>query len=136
MLRVLLGALLTIAVASPAVAGDTPESKETGESIYRVYCTSCHGTEGKGDGQIADALRIRPADLTLLASHNNGKFDADQVFKIIDGRKTVKGHGGADMPIWGDAFKTSHGGYDEAAVKLKIESLVEYLESIQVKKAK
>lgn len=71
MLRVFVGALFTIAGVSAAAAGEpAAESKETGGSIYRVYCASCHGTQGKGDGQIADALRVRPADLTLLASHN------------------------------------------------------------------
>jgi len=135
MVRAVWCTLFTIALAGSVVAQDQGVvAKEPGDSIFRTYCANCHGPEGRGDGRIADLLRVRPADLTLLASHNNGKFDPDLVFKIIDGRKTVKGHGGADMPIWGDAFKSSQRNYDEASVKLKIESLVEYLESIQVKK--
>jgi mono/diheme cytochrome c family protein len=134
MVRAVCCTLFMVALTGSVVAQE--EGKEPGDSIFRVYCASCHGSEGKGDGRIADMLRVRPADLTLLAAHNNGKFDPEQVFKIVDGRKEVKGHGGSDMPIWGDAFKSSQRGYDEAAVKQKIDSLVEFLESIQVKKAK
>jgi hypothetical protein len=64
-----------------------------------------------------------------------GSFQADKVRRIIDGRNPVKGHGGADMPIWGDAFKSSHGGYSEDAVKARIDALVKYLEEIQEKSA-
>ena len=137
MVRVFLGALFAVSVAWPAVAEEpSRDAKEVGGSVYRLYCSSCHGSEGLGDGPIADGLRVRPSDLTLLAARNNGSFAADQVFKIIDGRKPVKNHGGADMPVWGDAFKSSRDGYSEEAVKQRIDSLVDFLESIQAKKAK
>ena len=42
---------------------------------------------------------------TRLAQRNKGRFDAEKVQRIIDGRDPVKGHGGPDMPVWGDAFK-------------------------------
>lgn len=45
----------------------------------------------------------------------------------------VKGHGGTDMPVWGDAFKRSVEGYSEKAVKTRIEAIVEYVRTIQVK---
>jgi mono/diheme cytochrome c family protein len=136
-MRALRGALFVVAVACSAVAEEPASAaKEMGSSIYRLYCSSCHGSEGKGDGPIADGLRIRPPDLTLLAARSNGSFAAEEVFRIIDGRKPVKNHGGADMPVWGDAFKSSREGYSEQAVKQKLESLVEFLESIQAKKAK
>lgn len=66
--------------------------------------------------------------------YNKGSFSREDAFRIIDGRKPVKGHGGADMPVWGDAFKTSRTGFSEDAVKLKVDALVDYLESIQAKK--
>lgn len=53
------------------------------------------------------------------------------VHRIIDGRDPVKGHGGPDMPIWGDAFKNTSEGYSEDRVKERIEGLVEYLRSLQ-----
>jgi hypothetical protein len=69
--------------------------------------------------------------LTILAKKNGGTFPKDQVLRTVDGRKAVKGHGGADMPIWGDAFKQSKDGYSEAAVKAKIEAVVGYIETLQ-----
>ena len=82
---------------------------------------------------LADSLRFRPPDLTLIAKRNGGKFDTDKVYRIIDGREGVKGHGGTDMPVWGDAFKRSGEGYSEKAVKARIQAIVDYLKSSQVK---
>jgi hypothetical protein len=56
------------------------------------------------------------------------------VTSIIDGRRPVPGHGGPDMPVWGDAFKASQAGGDEAAVKARIDELVRYIESLQAKR--
>jgi hypothetical protein len=51
------------------------------------------------------------------------------VARIIDGRKPMAGHGGGDMPVWGDAFERATEGSE--AVPAKIAALVEYLESLQ-----
>jgi hypothetical protein len=53
------------------------------------------------------------------------------VARIIDGRKPLSGHGGGDMPVWGDAFGRSVDGPDTTPDK--IAALVDYLESIQQK---
>jgi mono/diheme cytochrome c family protein len=127
--------------ASPpgAFAQQTTQTAEavllgtSGEALFKTYCASCHGKSAKGDGPLAGSLRQRPADLTLIARRNGGKFDADKVYRIIDGREPVKGHGGTDMPVWGDAFKRSVDGYSEQAVKARIEALVDFLKSIQAK---
>jgi mono/diheme cytochrome c family protein len=120
--------LLFLGVASAAAAADPQEG---GGSIFKTYCGSCHGTEAKGDGPIAQHLRTVPPDLTRLAQRNKGTFDADKVHRIIDGRDPVKGHGGPDMPVWGDAFRQSREGYSEEKVKARIAALVGYLESVQ-----
>jgi mono/diheme cytochrome c family protein len=133
---------LCAAVAFAAWAPASASAQETSEailggadggSLFKTYCGSCHGKEAKGDGPLADNLRIRPPDLTLIARHNKGEFDADKVHRIIDGREPVKGHGGTDMPVWGDAFKRSEGGYSEPAVKARIDALVAHLKSIQAR---
>ena len=46
-------------------------SPVSGKDMYKAYCAVCHGTDGKGGGPAASALKIPPADLTLL-SKNNG----------------------------------------------------------------
>jgi mono/diheme cytochrome c family protein len=138
--RVLVVAL-PVALAVPPRAASAQETEQAGKpqykleysgiSLYRTYCSTCHGREGQGDGPMADQLRYRPPDLTLLAQRNNGKYPADDVFRMIDGRKPLKGHGGPDMPIWGDAFKNAREGFDEASVKDKIQAIVDYLAGIQ-----
>lgn len=46
----------------------------------------------------------------------------------------VSGHGGPDMPVWGDVFAQSRESQGAEGVKARIESLVKYLESIQEKR--
>ena len=103
-----------------------------GSYTFRTYCTTCHGEKGKGDGPLAEHLRFAPPDLTLLARRNGGEYPAAIVARIIDGRDPVKGHGGPDMPVWGDAFKNAETGFDDEQVKAKIEGLVRYLKTLQV----
>ena len=51
--------------------------------------------------------------------------------RIIDGRNPIKGHGGKDMPAWGEALGRTADG--PSAVAQKIQSLVLYVESLQQK---
>ncbi len=117
-----------------AVGRDEHHTKaaESGAGIYRTHCATCHGPTGKGDGPMAPRLRIAPPDLTLLARRNGGKYSFDKVYRIIDGRSPVPGHGGGEMPIWGDAFLEAREGYSEEKVKERITQVVHYLASIQV----
>ena len=108
-------------------------SAATGDYLFRTYCAACHGASAKGDGPLAESMRRRPANLTEIGKRNQGVFSADQVFKTIDGRTPVKGHGGPDMPVWGDVFSKSSDGGDPAVVEARLKALVAYLESIQVK---
>ncbi|MEM7356479.1 MAG: c-type cytochrome [Acidobacteriota bacterium] len=126
-----LAALLLAALCATAVAESTETSVIMGKESFRSYCASCHGTEARGDGSVAEHLRVKPADLTRISQRNHGEFPADQVFQTIDGRKPARGHGNRDMPIWGDAFRLTRDNPDEAAVKAKINDLVHFLESIQ-----
>jgi mono/diheme cytochrome c family protein len=129
-LTVFFGAALTTGAQETAEAIVTESS---GPALYKGYCSSCHGPSAKGDGPIAHALRFQPADLTQIAKREQGRFDPAKVHRMIDGRNPVKGHGGADMPLWGDAFKRSGSGFSEDAVSRRIDILVEYLESLQEK---
>jgi mono/diheme cytochrome c family protein len=130
-----LGVVVTTAppIAAAQQTAEAVLSGTGGDALFKTYCGGCHGKSAKGDGPLAESLRYRPADLTLIAKRNGGKFDADKVHRIIDGRDMVKGHGGTDMPVWGDAFKLSVEGYSEKAIKDRIQSIVEYLKSIQAK---
>lgn len=104
---------------------------ERGASSYRAHCALCHGKSGEGDGPLADQLRIAPPDLTRLARRNSGKFDSEMVQRIIDGRWPVKGHGGPEMPIWGDVFLEPRKGYSRDAVRKRIVELAAFLATLQ-----
>ena len=115
------------------LAAPAPDASANGEALFKTYCASCHGAAGKGDGVMAPHLRVRPADLTLVAKRRAGRFDADQVGKTVDGRQPVPSHGGREMPVWGDVFKAPSDGDREKAAQARIRALVDYLKSIQVK---
>lgn len=125
--------LLSFAVAFPGAsfAQEQTAAAARGAATFRTYCAPCHETSARGDGPMADALRYAPADLTAIARKNGGRFPSDRVAKIIDGRQHVNGHGGTDMPIWGDAFKNTREGFDERRVKATIADLVQYLATLQ-----
>ena len=115
----------------------TRRMKQTtpGAEVFRTYCATCHGDSARGDGPLAPSMKRKPANLTEIAKRNGGQFPSDLVFRTIDGRQPVRGHGGPDMPVWGDAFEKSREAGDAERVKTVIQSLVDYLESIQLRPA-
>lgn len=127
----LLPAVLMLSLLAGArAAAQQPTTSMAGDGTYRLYCASCHGTGARGDGPLAESLKRRPPDLTRLATSHGGTYPADMVARIIDGRAPVKGHGGGDMPVWGDAF-TKAG--DQTPIGEKVNRLVRFLERIQGK---
>ena len=106
---------------------------ERGALAYRTHCAVCHGKGAEGDGPLADQLRFAPPDLTRIAKRNKGKFETQMVQRIIDGRWPIKGHGGPEMPVWGDAFVEPREGYSRDGVRAEIVDLAAYLETLQKK---
>lgn len=134
-------AVVAAALMMPLAASAQTESPAQmtqvtpGAEVFRTYCATCHGTSARGDGPLASSMKRKPANLTELAQKNGGTFPSEIVFKTIDGRERLKGHGGPDMPVWGDAFERSREAGDPDRVKKVIQSLVDYLESIQLRPA-
>lgn len=112
-----------------------------GRHEFHNRCAPCHGSLGKGDGDMANSLVKRPADLTILARQNNGTFPADRVRAIIDGRSAdIAAHGKREMPIWGQEYRAELADSDgakasnpEVYVKGRIDALLSYIASIQIK---
>lgn len=130
-----IAAMLMMPAVASAQEGAPLKQTTAGAAVYSSYCAVCHGTSARGDGPLSSSMKRKPANLTEIAKRNGGAFPADLVFKTIDGRQPVKGHGGPDMPTWGDAFSKSREAGDEERVKQVIQSLVDYLESLQLRPA-
>ena len=124
---------LVLAPASLRAADSRPDAAAAakGRVTYARYCVSCHGPQAKGDGPLARDLRIPVPDLTTLAQRNGGKFPQDRVVQVIQAGDTVRAHGTADMPAWGDAFKKTKG-TGEATVEAAIRNLSQYLRTLQL----
>ena len=137
---VVLAAMFTLAVAGTAGAQDKPRIinkppayTEGGDApaMFREYCAPCHGTAARGDGPAAPALKTVPADLTRISARNGGKFPDTKVRRYIEGLDEIPAHGSRDMPVWGRVLRGMLGG--DAGLKLRVEALTRYLESLQQK---
>jgi hypothetical protein len=104
-----------------------------GVRLYQVYCSSCHGLTGRGDGPVEPLLRGGAPDLTRIAERHGGKFPKEDIRRIIDGSTVVQAHGTRQMPVWGYEFKGASGTEEatQKEVDRTVSRLVDYLESIQ-----
>ncbi len=109
---------------------NTPSN--SGAEMYKSYCAVCHGTDGKGNGPAASAMKVPPSDLTTLAQKNGGKYPAAHVASVIRGQASLPSHGSEDMPVWGRLFSSISQGH-EAQVQQRVSNLVDYIDSLQVK---
>jgi mono/diheme cytochrome c family protein len=136
-LSLLAAAAFLLGSGAPGAAPPMPKHDEAlaaaGAELYREHCAMCHGPKGKGDGAMADRLHFAPPDLTSMHRRTQGGFSFDITRRVIDGRKPLKGHGGPEMPVWGDAFRSRVDGYSEDQVQKKITNVVHYLASIQAR---
>lgn len=96
--------LALVLLSGPAFAQTYDDTVLSGAWEYADACAACHGSDGTGGGALAAALKTAPPDLTRLAEQNGGEFPFERVFRIIDGRTPVEGHGSAEMPVWGQVF--------------------------------
>jgi len=107
-------------------------SPVSGKEMYTSYCAVCHGTDGKGGGPAASALKVPPTDLTLLNKNNGGKYPSMKVTAAIHGEGGTAAHGSKEMPVWGSLFWTMSGGH-EGEVQQRVSNLNKYIESLQAK---
>jgi mono/diheme cytochrome c family protein len=105
-----------------------------GQQLFRTYCASCHGLDGRGNGPVASALKDPPADLTMIAGRNGGVFPRDRVTAFVtNGDRSTAAHGSQEMPVWGPTFTALAPGSFKP-VNDRIRSVVAYIESIQLRK--
>lgn len=100
-----------------------------GPDLFRAYCASCHGSDGKGDGPVAPILRTPPSNLTSIAKRNRGVFPAKRLEVIIAADDLIAAHGTREMPIWGPIFHQVE--WDQDLGEVRVQNLIKYVESIQ-----
>jgi mono/diheme cytochrome c family protein len=101
-----------------------------GSTSFQAYCAQCHGASGVGNGPVAKALKVPPADLTRIAQRNGGKFPRFAVKQIILGDTQMLPHGTKDMPLWGPVFRSMD---SPSVTDLRVGNLVNYIEALQQK---
>lgn len=71
-----------------------------GGKLYLKYCTSCHGSKGKGNGIGSSGLQTKPADHTSNKVQNQS--DGAIFWKISEGRKPMPPYKAAltELQIW------------------------------------
>ena len=128
--------LLTTAVVVAQHEASPPQSPALipqsliGSTSFDLYCASCHGRDGTGNGPVASSLRIRPADLTTVARRHNGVFPREEVRAYIDGRRRAPAaHGSSEMPVWGPLLRALDP--SDRRVIVRLDNLVAFIESIQ-----
>ena len=128
--------LVSVAVSASAQIRSQPQPPirpVDGGSIFRNYCAACHGLDGRGQGPVSKALKQEVPDLTRLAQRNDGAFPAIHVRTTIlfGADDLLPAHGSKGMPIWGPIFHEIE--FDRDLGNVRLENIVEYLESIQRK---
>ena len=84
---------------------------------------------------MAGELKGAPTDLTTLTKNNEGHFPYIQIRKVIDGSLStgsIRAHGSAEMPVWGDVFRRQGGDTSKwNDAQARIMNIVDYLSTIQ-----
>jgi mono/diheme cytochrome c family protein len=101
----LLVSALVLAIApSAALAADLAKGKET----FKMFCETCHGASGKGDGPGAAGLQPPPRDFTKgefkFDADKNGKAGEDADLKLVIKKGPGAFGGAAFMPAWEGAI--------------------------------
>lgn len=114
-------------------------TRDYGKQDFEKHCSSCHGTDGSGNGWLSHFLTQEPPNLRFLATQNGGIFPVERLYNSVVGNQ-VTIHGPSEMPAWGSTFraeaKEQNIGslYDpEAIAKARILLLLEYVNRLQVK---
>ena len=110
----------------------TKTSAINGKQVYASYCASCHGVDGRAQGPVASALKIPPADLTVLSRDNHGEFPDAHIVSVLQNGAEINSHGSPEMPVWVPILgKMNQNGPQDRM--LRISNLSRYLETMQVK---
>lgn len=137
--RLILALLLSLPLICAAQSQkDSPDPNRTGRNpidgakVYQYYCATCHGSDARGHGPAAVALKGAVPDLTLISQRNRGKFPYQRIKETIAGKQSgPTAHGNREMPVWGPIFHEIEADQDWGEVRL--DAVTKYLKTIQQK---
>ena len=123
-----------------------PIASARGVDIYKAYCASCHGDDGKGHGPDAAGLNVLMPDLTTIAARNGGNFSVGAVEESINRSKQVPrtamdqvetqegkrtGQSSLAMPAFGPIFARLYP-QEIGERRMRMSNLISYIRSLQV----
>ena len=131
-LGLMLTAFATTAAAQTKVKQEPikPIGDVSGPATFKEYCSACHGASGHGNGPAAAALKVAPADLTLISQKAGGAFPFAKVKSQITGDDVIAAHGSRDMPTWGPLFRSVD---TNSVAEMRLTNLIKYLQDLQSK---
>ena len=111
-----------------------PTDSFDGRVIYQAYCSSCHGTFGRGDGPAARAIRTPVPDLTHYGDlHPNCE---DSLIATLeaghrgDGERPIS-ENDLDMPNWAPIFRSMSS--NPSVGYLRLRNVAGYVVTIQAR---
>lgn len=107
-------------VPASALAGDAAAGKEK----FQMFCMTCHGESGKGDGPGGAGLQPPPRDFSVgdfkFDADGNGKPGEDADLKLVITNGAAAYGGSPLMTPWGGAL-----------TEADIDNLVAYVRSLK-----
>lgn len=143
-----LATMLLLMTSGPRLCGQDPQGTQpptnkslkivrlqqtqphSGAQMFKEYCASCHGADGRGNGPAVGFLKTPPPDLRMMTQRNNGRYPSLQVKAILTFGPGTHAHGALDMPTWGPLFRSLDGSREEVVTQ-RIYNLGKFIESIQ-----
>lgn len=106
------------AIRAEERAGDLSYIESQGKILFQHYCATCHGDEGKGDGQNASNLNPPPPDMSVSTNQR----DPALLRRVIAEGSAAIGRS-PQSPPWGRSLS-----------RQQIDYLVAYCQSLGRKK--
>jgi hypothetical protein len=130
-------ATVSRAAAAPprvVIISAPPTTAVEGRVLYQAYCSSCHGTLGRGDGPAARAVRTPVPDLTHYGDmHPN--CEASLIATLQAGHRgpgeRAISEDDLDMPNWEPFFQTMSS--NRGVAYLRMRNVAGYIVTIQAR---
>jgi mono/diheme cytochrome c family protein len=106
-----------------------------GAKLYEIYCASCHGQDGKGNGPAARALPRPVPDLTQISATHPGTDCFLHVMADLQGghrsdSQPKVSEKDLDMPNWGPVLRSASAG-DPSVAYLRLANVARHISTLQ-----